>query len=396
MAVVNLAEPIGGLLYCIAFILYYWCIQDAEKRYSATYVQGLVHVTVGVIFFIIVISGLLFKETIVTLFGLIFATSFLKILQHVMIACRSTACTSKHTSAMTTTSSTSPSTSTGGDKKTPKDEKGKLSPSATNENNNEEWVHTIRMIWYHIFWLIFSVLMLLIYFMFRTLLVVSPDYTLYQIIICNTNAVVNNSNNIISLPAYLYPHQGCNSDIPSVMSLVKTSLYDTSKMLQKLFVSPISQYFTNSEISGDIAPVKLSFYLDESELIRKAENPFSLLHGWEKFLSLTYLHFRYFYILLYPHHLSAEYAFDCIPKVSSWIDNGEYRSMYALALYGSLFVWGCAGLYHALRYASISKLRSENSENFMSVSSFSCDACILSIGWLVIPFIPASGVRSCR
>lgn len=71
-------------------------------------------------------------------------------------------------------------------------------------------------------------------------------------------------------------------------------------------------------------------YLGESKLLRKAENPFSLLHGNEKTYSLMYLHFRYFYQLLWPTSLCAEYAFDCIPKISSPMDP---RFLTTLGLY---------------------------------------------------------------
>lgn len=52
--------------------------------------------------------------------------------------------------------------------------------------------------------------------------------------------------------------------------------------------------------------------LDSSGLIRKAENPFSLLPRFSKswFLSLAYLHFRYAWLLAFPRTLCAEYSFN--------------------------------------------------------------------------------------
>ena len=82
----------------------------------------------------------------------------------------------------------------------------------------------------------------------------------------------------------------------------------------------------NSGIGG-------SLYLGTSDLIRRAENPFAFLGGREKALSLVYLHFRYLYVLLWPRQLSAEYAFDCIPKVSSLDDP---RNAYGLVVYAGL------------------------------------------------------------
>jgi hypothetical protein len=85
-------------------------------------------------------------------------------------------------------------------------------------------------------------------------------------------------------------------------------------------------------------------YLGDSELIRRAENPFAFLDTRaEKVLSFMYLHFRYVYVLVWPAELSAEYAFDCIRKVSALWDP---RNLGSLAAYGGVAL---AGLYEAGR-----------------------------------------------
>ena len=55
-----------------------------------------------------------------------------------------------------------------------------------------------------------------------------------------------------------------------------------------------------------LTPESSSLYLGDSELIRRAENPFRFLHGIEKIFSYAYLHFRYCSLLLLPWQLCAE------------------------------------------------------------------------------------------
>jgi Domain of unknown function (DUF1736) len=68
-------------------------------------------------------------------------------------------------------------------------------------------------------------------------------------------------------------------------------------------------------------------YLGDSKFIRKAENSYAFLVGREKLLSLMYLHYRYFYQLILPYSLCAEYSFDCIPKVTSLDDPRFFLSL---------------------------------------------------------------------
>jgi len=121
-----------------------------------------------------------------------------------------------------------------------------------------------------------------------------------------------------------------------------------------------------------IKTIKSSFYLEESQLIRKAENPFTFLppNSQEKVLSFMYLHFRYFWVLLYPIELCAEYAFNCIPSVKVL---GDPRAWYSFGLYLAIFVSSLLSLGR-----SIQEKRDQ--------------APLLALFWLVVPFIPASGL----
>jgi tetratricopeptide (TPR) repeat protein len=123
---------------------------------------------------------------------------------------------------------------------------------------------------------------------------------------------------------------------------------------------------------ASIKTIKSSFYLEESQLIRKAENPFTFLppNSQEKVLSFMYLHFRYFWVLLYPIELCAEYAFNCIPSVKALEDP---RAWYSFCLYLALIVSSLLCLHRSVR---------EKRDQ----------APLLALFWLVIPFIPASGL----
>jgi hypothetical protein len=100
-------------------------------------------------------------------------------------------------------------------------------------------------------------------------------------------------------------------------------------------------------------------YLGDSELIRKAENPFAFLESEEKKFSLFYLHFRYFYILLWPSTLCAEYAFDCIPKVSNIKD---FRNLYSIGLYLSLILLIIIGIFKITKFCKHKRIQRENIE----------------------------------
>ena len=126
--------------------------------------------------------------------------------------------------------------------------------------------------------------------------------------------------------------------------------------------------------------VRRSVFLERSELIRRAENPFAALVGQEKMLSLAYLHFRYLALLLWPHPLSAEYSFDCIPKVSLMNDP---RNLLSMATYSSTLVALGIGVWRVF----FPEVKSEAIRPMISAENF-----VNLLGWLVISFVPASGV----
>lgn len=152
-----------------------------------------------------------------------------------------------------------------------------------------------------------------------------------------------------------------------------------------------------------------SAYLSDSQLIRNAENPFAFLHGKEKAMSLMYLHFRYFWVMLWPDEQSAEYSFNCIPKVST---SKDPRFVTTCIFYGLLLG---AGLYGIVRLASATtvqgnpKTKTSTSEVTSGTAppeslehdiasedtdyfSYSPTALLDSLMWMIIPFIPAAGV----
>ena len=95
--------------------------------------------------------------------------------------------------------------------------------------------------------------------------------------------------------------------------------------------TPVFEIF--NRLSVYVFSEKGSLFLGSSELIRRAENPFSFLTGWPKIFSYLYLHFRYFFLLVWPKDLCSEYAYNCIPAVETWTD---YRNIYSFLMYFGL------------------------------------------------------------
>ena len=163
---------------------------------------------------------------------------------------------------------------------------------------------------------------------------------------------------------------------------------------------------------GELRSKMATSYLGESRLLRKAENPFSFLKGQEKILSMMYLHFRYFYQLLWPENLCAEYAFDCIPKVSSLQDP---RALLTIGFYVLLvssffyFLWWVAvptkeELKNVKKESLSAVVESDNEiklkagqepvkdKSVRSVAwTTTYEHYLLSLVWMIVPFIPASG-----
>jgi hypothetical protein len=167
-------------------------------------------------------------------------------------------------------------------------------------------------------------------------------------------------------------------------------------------------------------------YLSESKFIRKAENSFAFLVGREKSLSFMYLHFRYFYQLVLPHSLCAEYSFDCIPKVTSLQDPRFFLSLgfyiilisvFIGSLWRSLIPSTLNSERHANDVTSTSnlklkaeknikqgeKIKYRNEDENVDKNAESClcrsgpwtvepEHYLLSLVWMIVPFIPASGI----
>eukprot|EP01033_Poteriospumella_lacustris_P010685 gene10684-7609_t len=107
-------------------------------------------------------------------------------------------------------------------------------------------------------------------------------------------------------------------------------------------------------------------YLNASQLLRRAENPFAFLTDRAtKVYSMLYLYFRYVYLLLWPREQSPEYSYDCIPAVG---DPADVRLVTAVATIGAIVALGV--------YSCALLLRSPPS----------------GLVWLVIPFAPLTGV----
>lgn len=131
-----------------------------------------------------------------------------------------------------------------------------------------------------------------------------------------------------------------------------------------------------------------SLYLGSSELIRKAENPFAFLNtAQERVLSLVYLHFRYILVLVWPLQLSAEYAFDCIPKVS---DISDWRNVYSFSTYALVAAVGLYSL-HSMMFAP----RATGTPAGRGAAGRS-DGLLVAICWFIVTFVPMSGVREHR
>lgn len=145
------------------------------------------------------------------------------------------------------------------------------------------------------------------------------------------------------------------------------------------------------EIGGNSAD---SLYLGSSELIRKAENPFAFLNNpIERILSLMYLHYRYILLLIWPFHLCAEYAFDCIPKIS---DISDYRNFYTIIIYSGIIFIGFVGLYNLIlpssAYMHATKKEESSNSQFSVLSSSRPESVLVALCWFVVSFAPISGV----
>eukprot|EP01038_Epipyxis_sp_PR26KG_P007842 gene7842-10649_t len=200
----------------------------------------------------------------------------------------------------------------------------------------------------------------------------------------------NNSNNHGSKRSIIFSKSSILSFLVWILSSDQNnnSKFDVIQIVSDLLSDPIKA------MSG--------LYLGNSQLIRKAENPFSFLSGKEKILSMMYLHFRYFYQLLYPIEQSPEYSFDCIPKVSDWND---WRNGLSFGLYLAIILVGIIGLYLMVPYkrdvpdkelkddgVNDNKISNTTSDRKNNETVESSDSLLHALCWLIVPFLPASGV----
>lgn len=77
-----------------------------------------------------------------------------------------------------------------------------------------------------------------------------------------------------------------------------------------------------------------------------------------------YLHYLYMVKLIYPAEQSPEYAFNCIPKVSSMQD---FRAQLSLCMYATILLIGVYGLYQALCSRAVQCSAKQHSADVSSV-----------------------------
>jgi tetratricopeptide (TPR) repeat protein len=148
--------------------------------------------------------------------------------------------------------------------------------------------------------------------------------------------------------------------------------------------------------------------LNRSELIRKTENPFIFTEGLSRVLSLMYLHSRYLQLLLFPVEMCAEYSFDCIPAVRTITDP---RNASSAAAYLGMLALGLGSIYRAVylfapsppgggkaekegggRKGKEGGGRKGGSSSDFESSEFRSAGDLVSVAWMLLPFLPASGV----
>jgi hypothetical protein len=314
-----------------------------------------------VLWVVCVVASILFKETGITLLAIILGSSVLALLTRalrVLVKSRSN-------SSSRATIVTAPTSGEGVlDAKIEKKQSELHTMGSCDQTS--KYV-TSSWLWNHIAWIVLCVLVILAYFVFRAVLVASPDSG-------------------TSLSSLLRAPSPGKTSLPARLQNLLSVVGDTVSMLLRLVLGPLVPSLREAKAASTS-----SFYLDESQLIRKAENPFAFLDPAEKAMSLMYLHFRYFFLLLWPRELCAEYAFDCIPKVSSWEDNGNYRLVYPLVMYAALMVAVLRGVYRLVFPLPVPV--AEGGADDVGVRDDDPPATLTAILLLVVPFVPASGVR---
>eukprot|EP01122_Echinamoeba_exundans_P009807 TRINITY_DN352_c0_g1_i1.p1 TRINITY_DN352_c0_g1~~TRINITY_DN352_c0_g1_i1.p1 ORF type:complete len:772 (+),score=74.37 TRINITY_DN352_c0_g1_i1:229-2316(+) len=109
---------------------------------------------------------------------------------------------------------------------------------------------------------------------------------------------------------------------------------------------------------------------------RRVENPIAFApQRLTRVLSMLHLHARYAWLLIFPHPLSADYSFNCLPLIESLSD---YRNVFGFALYGALLIV-CVLLGKNI-------LSSSPGTN----ASIASRRVAFGVLWLVFPFLPTS------
>eukprot|EP01041_Mallomonas_annulata_P002741 gene2741-5402_t len=349
-AVVNMAEPLGCILYITGFLIYWYSSQRLSSSSSSltntntnssntqyhmlTFILTLIAIALWS--FAMVLS-VLTKETGVTLAGVIVGTATAYLLERIGYTLLITA-TTDSTTVQSITTNTSKSASA---------------------SSFLSRLRAIPSLFTHRKWII--------------------DWSSGQLlwIACALLSVVGYTFMRMITATY---------DIVELFSEIKKTPYDNWSITNKInWINALLQQHQGS-IGG-------SLYLGKSELIRKAENPFAFLTGTERMFSIAYLHFRYMFVMIYPKDLSAEYAFDCISKVS---DIHDVRNIYTLMTYGSLLIGIGIGLVCVLfprRQLSSPLPLSSSSSKYITLNP---TAILIALIWLVVPFLPASGVSEVK
>ena len=171
------------------------------------------------------------------------------------------------------------------------------------------------------------------------------------------------------------------SDLLNFMAAISTLITDQSRNSVRVVVDLLSGLSSGAD----------NLYLGSSELIRRAENPFAFLEtGKEKFLSFMYLHFRYVHLLFWPINLSAEYAFDCISKVSVLYD---LRNIYSVIMYLGFISISLEGVYLICFQNDAENACTESkSDHKQSLLNMKKEALLVALSWFAVTFLPASGI----
>jgi protein O-mannosyl-transferase len=108
---------------------------------------------------------------------------------------------------------------------------------------------------------------------------------------------------------------------------------------------------------------------------RRVENPIAFApQQLTRALSMLYLHARYAWLLVFPHPLSADYSFNCLPLVESIQDP---RNIFGFGLYSALII-SCLFVAKNVLFAST------------PWNSTLSRRIAFGLLWMILPFLPTS------